>query len=107
MHAQQYNGAHYFLLGLVVEKVTGRSYADEIQHRIARPLGLRHTYAPKPGCEIGGTVVWGKTGSMGRSTSGVFATAGGRRAVGYSLLSASRHRELMRGHVTALVGAPL
>ncbi|WKD32993.1 serine hydrolase domain-containing protein [Streptomyces xanthophaeus] len=179
--AQQYNGANYFLLGMVVEKVTGRSYADEIQRRIARPLGLRHTYSPERGdrtvpgpvladggeiepwawaeggmlsnapdlerfmtgllrgrllkpaqqrqlfampalsrgaadrfsmgglmrAEIGGTVVWGKTGSMGRSTSGVFATEGGRRTVVYSLLPASSDRELMRRHVAALVGAAL
>ncbi|MFF4385995.1 serine hydrolase domain-containing protein [Streptomyces sp. NPDC001552] len=179
--AQQYNGANYFLLGMVVEKVTGRSYADEVQRRIARPLGLRHTYSPKPGdrsvpapvladggeiepwawaeggmvsnapdlerfmtsllrgrllkpaqqrqlfvmpalsegavdrfsaggllrAEIDGTVVWGKTGSMGRSTSGAFATVGGRRTVVYSLLPASKERELMRKHVAALVGAAL
>ncbi|MFG2991499.1 serine hydrolase domain-containing protein [Streptomyces sp. NPDC048257] len=179
--AQQYNGANYFLLGLVVEKATGRPYADEVQRRIARPLGLRHTYSPKPGdrsvpgpaltdsgeiepwawaeggmlsnapdlerfmtnllrgrllkpaqqrqlfvmpalsegaedrfsmggllrSEIDGTVVWGKTGSMGPSTNGVFATEGGRRTVVYSLLPASRDRELMRKHLTTLVGAAL
>ncbi|MFE6834575.1 serine hydrolase domain-containing protein [Streptomyces sp. NPDC057705] len=46
---QQYNGANYFILGLAIEKVTGRTYADEVQRRIARPLGLRHTYLPRPG----------------------------------------------------------
>ncbi|MFD7626423.1 serine hydrolase domain-containing protein [Streptomyces sp. NPDC059851] len=46
---QQYNGINYFLAGMVIEKVTGRSYADEVQRRIARPLGLRHTYLPAPG----------------------------------------------------------
>ncbi|MFG2879872.1 serine hydrolase domain-containing protein [Streptomyces sp. NPDC048337] len=45
--AQQYNGGNYFILGLAIEKVTGRSYADELQRRIARPLGLRHTYLPR------------------------------------------------------------
>ncbi|WP_258310146.1 hypothetical protein [Streptomyces sp. CG 926] len=44
---------------------------------------------------------------MGRSTSGVFATEGGRRTVVYSLLPASRDRELTRLHLTALVGAAL
>ncbi|MFD0124412.1 serine hydrolase domain-containing protein [Streptomyces virginiae] len=181
VRVQRYNGANYFLLGMVVEKVTGRSYADEIRRRIARPLGLRHTYSPKPGdrtvpgpvladggeiepwawaeggmlsnapdlerfitgllrgrllkpaqqrqlfampalsegavdrfstgglmrAEIGGTVVWGKTGSMGRSTSGVFATEGGRRTLVHSLLPAGVDRDLMRGRVVALVGAAL
>ncbi|MEU6868612.1 serine hydrolase domain-containing protein [Streptomyces sp. NPDC046876] len=46
---QQYNGFNYFLAGMVVEKVTGHRYADEVQRRIARPLGLRHTYLPAPG----------------------------------------------------------
>ncbi|GAA0301188.1 serine hydrolase domain-containing protein [Streptomyces polychromogenes] len=46
---QQYNGGNYFLLGLAIEKVTGRSYADEVQRRIARPLGLHHTYVPRAG----------------------------------------------------------
>ncbi|GLX39271.1 serine hydrolase [Streptomyces roseochromogenus] len=46
---QQYNGLNYFLLGLVVEKTTGHPYAEEVQRRIARPLGLRHTYLPRPG----------------------------------------------------------
>ncbi|MER6253113.1 hypothetical protein ABT224_17310 [Streptomyces sp. NPDC001584] len=57
--------------------------------------------------EIDGTVDWGRTGSMGRSTSGVFATEGGRRTVVHSLLPASRDGELMRGHIAALVGAAL
>ncbi|WP_328789074.1 hypothetical protein [Streptomyces sp. NBC_00273] len=57
--------------------------------------------------EIDGTVVWGNTGSMGRSASGVFGTGGGRRAVVGSLLPASKEGELMRKHVTALVGAAL
>ncbi|MET9957557.1 serine hydrolase domain-containing protein [Streptomyces sp. NPDC006326] len=46
---QQYNGFNYFLAGMVIERVTGHSYAEEVQHRIARPLGLRHTYVPQAG----------------------------------------------------------
>lgn len=33
----------YFLLGLVVEQVSGRSLADVIRDDIARPAGMRHT----------------------------------------------------------------
>ncbi|EFL17105.1 serine hydrolase domain-containing protein [Streptomyces sp. C] len=43
---QQYNGLNHFLLGMVIERTTGRTYAEEVQRRIARPLGLRHTYVP-------------------------------------------------------------
>ncbi|MEU6883448.1 serine hydrolase domain-containing protein [Streptomyces sp. NPDC046712] len=42
----QYNGINYFIAGLVVEKVTGRSYAEEVHDRVLRPLGLRHTSLP-------------------------------------------------------------
>ncbi|MFG2986017.1 serine hydrolase domain-containing protein [Streptomyces sp. NPDC048258] len=178
---QQYNGANYFLLGMVIEKATGRSYADEVQRRIARPLALRHTYSPKAGdgslpgpvladpgeidpwawaeggmisnapdlerfmaallrgrllkpaqqrqlftmpalsvgntdrfsmsgmmrSEVDGTVVWGKTGSMGLSTSGVFATERGTRTVVYSLVPATKDRTEMRVHLGRLIGAAL
>ncbi|MEV8534975.1 serine hydrolase domain-containing protein [Streptomyces sp. NPDC051211] len=46
---QVYNGVNYFLLGMAIEKVTHRSYAEEVQRRIARPLGLRQTYVPARG----------------------------------------------------------
>ncbi|MFB6841106.1 serine hydrolase domain-containing protein [Streptomyces sp. NPDC056361] len=44
--AVQYNGINTFLVGLVIEKVTGRSYGEELRDRITRPLGLRHTSLP-------------------------------------------------------------
>ncbi|MEU0809298.1 serine hydrolase domain-containing protein [Streptomyces sp. NPDC005970] len=43
---QQYNGVNTFVLGLLVEKVTGRSFNDELTRRIILPLGLRHTSLP-------------------------------------------------------------
>ena len=43
---QQYNGVNYFLAGLVVERVTGHSYARELRTRLLRPLGLDDTYLP-------------------------------------------------------------
>jgi D-alanyl-D-alanine carboxypeptidase len=43
---QQYNGQNYFLLGMLIERTTGRSYAEEVSDRILRPLGLRHTQVP-------------------------------------------------------------
>ncbi|MDT9688764.1 serine hydrolase domain-containing protein [Streptomyces sp. P9(2023)] len=42
----QYNGINYFLAGLVIEEVTGRSYGEELRDRVVRPLGLRHTSLP-------------------------------------------------------------
>ena len=43
---QQYNGTNYYVAGLLIEKVTGDSYAREVQRRILRPLGLRDTSVP-------------------------------------------------------------
>jgi D-alanyl-D-alanine carboxypeptidase len=43
---QQYNGVNYIVLAMLIQKVTGQSYAQEIQQRILRPLGLDHTYVP-------------------------------------------------------------
>lgn len=43
---QQYNGLNHLLLGMAIERTTGRTYAEEVRRRIARPLGLRHTYVP-------------------------------------------------------------
>ncbi|MCP2307378.1 serine hydrolase domain-containing protein [Kitasatospora paracochleata] len=44
--AQQYNGINYYLAGLLIEKTTGHSYADEVQRRLIRPLHLRDTAVP-------------------------------------------------------------
>ncbi|OKH98882.1 serine hydrolase [Streptomyces sp. CB02923] len=43
---QQYNGVNTFVVGLLVEKVTGRTFEDELTRRIIRPLGLRNTSLP-------------------------------------------------------------
>lgn len=41
--AQQYNGMNTFVAGLLVERTTGRTYEEELQRRVLRPLGLRQT----------------------------------------------------------------
>ncbi|WP_239166195.1 serine hydrolase domain-containing protein [Actinoplanes italicus] len=41
-----YSNTNYVLLGMVVGEATGRDYSAEIQRRIIRPLGLRHTESP-------------------------------------------------------------
>lgn len=44
--AQQYNGMNYYVAGVLVEKITGHSFADEVRSRITRPLALHDTYVP-------------------------------------------------------------
>jgi D-alanyl-D-alanine carboxypeptidase len=38
-----YSSTNYVLLGLLVERTTGRTLEEEIAARVLRPLGLRHT----------------------------------------------------------------
>ncbi|MFJ7146860.1 serine hydrolase domain-containing protein [Streptomyces sp. NPDC100445] len=44
--AQQYNGMNYYVAGLLVEKITGNTFAHEVRSRITRPLGLHDTRVP-------------------------------------------------------------
>ena len=44
-----YTNTNYIVLGMLVESVTGRSYADELQSRILDPLDLEDTYLPAAG----------------------------------------------------------
>ncbi|MFG2642030.1 serine hydrolase domain-containing protein [Streptomyces sp. NPDC048370] len=45
----KYSNTNYVLAGLIVQKVTGRPLAEEIDRRIIERIGLRHTYFPTPG----------------------------------------------------------
>ncbi|KND31128.1 beta-lactamase [Streptomyces europaeiscabiei] len=45
----KYSNTNYVLAGLIVQKITGRPLADEIDRRIIQRIGLRHTYFPAPG----------------------------------------------------------
>ncbi len=38
-----YNNSGYFLLGAIIEKVTGKSYAEVLQERIFKPLGMSNS----------------------------------------------------------------
>lgn len=45
----EYSNTNYVLLGLLVQRVTGRPIGEEITRRIIRPLELRDTYWPAAG----------------------------------------------------------
>ncbi|MBL1287046.1 serine hydrolase domain-containing protein [Streptomyces sp. NPDC057067] len=79
--SQHYLNINYTVLGLLVEKVTGDTYAHQVGERILRPLGLRSTSfpgtepgirgphnrgyqvftAPGGGTELRDVTVWGVT----------------------------------------------
>ncbi|MFI0737242.1 serine hydrolase domain-containing protein [Streptomyces sp. NPDC021100] len=42
----RYSNTNYILAGMLIEKLTGHSYADEIERRVVKPLGLRATTLP-------------------------------------------------------------
>ncbi|MDI3387099.1 serine hydrolase domain-containing protein [Streptomyces sp. B-S-A8] len=42
----RYSNTNYALAGMIVEKVTGRTYADEVEDRIIEPLDLHATSLP-------------------------------------------------------------
>ncbi|ARX84165.1 hypothetical protein SMD44_03602 [Streptomyces alboflavus] len=45
----RYSNTNYLVAGLMVEKITGRPLAEQIDQRIIKRIGLRHTYFPAPG----------------------------------------------------------
>ncbi|MFF9772814.1 serine hydrolase domain-containing protein [Streptomyces sp. NPDC013978] len=44
--AQHYLNIGYTVAGLIIERVTGDSYEDQVARHVLRPLGLRDTYFP-------------------------------------------------------------
>lgn len=79
-----YSDTDYVLLGMVISRVTGRSYTDEITRRIIRPLGLRSTYFPGGSSSITPPYLHGYTmsgsGAMQdatAATTGVFSPGSG------------------------------
>jgi D-alanyl-D-alanine carboxypeptidase len=40
-----YSNGGFYLAGMIIERVTGNSYAEEVARTVVRPLGLTHTYA--------------------------------------------------------------
>jgi D-alanyl-D-alanine carboxypeptidase len=47
--AYSYCNTEYNLLGLIIDRITGRSWRHEITRRVVRPLRLAHTSLPAPG----------------------------------------------------------
>jgi D-alanyl-D-alanine carboxypeptidase len=51
-----YSNTNYLLLGMIVEKATGSTFEDELQHRILTPLGLADTMLATGGMVPDGVV---------------------------------------------------
>ncbi|MCP4107966.1 MAG: serine hydrolase [Desulfobacteraceae bacterium] len=72
----EYNNTGYILMGMIIEKVTGNKWEDEIRDRFIEPLGLTHTDIPETG-ELGipGEFVHGYIDLYAKS-DGQFGTPG-------------------------------
>lgn len=53
----EYSNFNYNILGLIVERVSGESYAGYIQHHIFDPLEMRHSYTRKADAQKDGLAV--------------------------------------------------
>ncbi|MFB6549646.1 serine hydrolase domain-containing protein [Streptomyces sp. NPDC056405] len=50
--AWSYSNTNYILAGMIIEKVSGRPYEDEIKRRIINPLGLYATSVPRTASSV-------------------------------------------------------
>ncbi|NJM79547.1 MAG: beta-lactamase family protein [Flavobacterium sp.] len=48
----QYSNSNYYLLGGIIEKVTKKSYAENIDKRIVSKIGLKNTFYPTKGVQV-------------------------------------------------------
>ncbi|MGK5637484.1 serine hydrolase domain-containing protein [Streptomyces sp. URMC 126] len=69
-----YSNTNYVLAGMLIEKLTGHSYADEIERRVLKPLGLRATTLPGTSPGIPGPHGRGYSKLFGDASSKVYDT---------------------------------
>ena len=53
----EYCNLNYDLVGLIIEAVSGETYANYIQNHIFRPLGMNHSYTSKTAAQQNGLAV--------------------------------------------------
>lgn len=94
-----YANTNYFLLGLVIEEVTGSTLADELDRRFLAPLGLDHTRILTPAPDDGGplapawTTIFWASGAM--TASAVDLARWGDALYGGEILSDGSQAEMI------------
>ena len=85
-----YSNTGFVLLGMALEKMSGRKYADVVAERILEPLGMNRTTFLKPNDEDGVIPVdpndWGWGNELNWPTGGLYSTADDTTAFLRSLL---------------------
>ncbi|MEU7900959.1 serine hydrolase domain-containing protein [Nonomuraea sp. NPDC049152] len=104
---QRYANTNYTLAVLLIEKVAGRSYAEEMKRRILRPLGMRATVVPGDRTQLPGPYAHGyfryqeggqwKVVDVSRQNSSLLAGAG-------ALISTTQD---LQTFISALMGGKL
>lgn len=60
-----YNNSGYFILGALIEKITGKTYEKALEERIFKPLGMKHS-----GYDRHGTIIPGRAAGYQQSLEG-------------------------------------
>ncbi|MFB6710656.1 MULTISPECIES: serine hydrolase domain-containing protein [unclassified Streptomyces] len=98
-----YSNTNYVVAGLIIEQVTGNSWAQEIHDRIIEPLGLRHTFTPGTSPYVPRPTATAYTWFPGRARPTDTTTASGGGADGSVISTTHDHgvflRALMSGRL--------
>ncbi|MFI6501900.1 serine hydrolase domain-containing protein [Nonomuraea typhae] len=111
---QKYTNTTYTLAMLLIEKVTGRSYAEQMKRRILRPLGMRNTLLDRtqlPGPHAHGyyRTQDGKVTDISRQNLSLLAGAGDLISTTQDLhtfISALNDGKLLPAHLLAEMRKP-
>ncbi|MEU9748696.1 serine hydrolase domain-containing protein [Streptomyces niveus] len=76
-----YSNTNYTLAGMITEKITGRTWQQEVTKRVIRPLGLRDTLTPTTSARIPGSHLKGYS-AFGESAPAIDVTAFNPSAAG-------------------------
>ncbi|MFD7510923.1 serine hydrolase domain-containing protein [Streptomyces sp. NPDC059853] len=79
-----YSNTNYVLAGMIIEKLTGHPWEQEVHERIIEPLGLRHTLTPGSGAYVPQPTATGYMQFPGReelTDTSVLADAGADGAI--------------------------
>ncbi|TMM31714.1 MAG: beta-lactamase family protein [Actinobacteria bacterium] len=102
-----YSNTNYIILGLLIERLSGRGYAQEVSRRILGPLGLEHSYFPGTSPYIRGPHMTGYAmmadGSLGNLT--VFSPSSGW-AAGEMISTAAEVNRFFRALLTGRLLSP-
>ncbi|MBD0318867.1 MAG: beta-lactamase family protein, partial [Gemmatimonadetes bacterium] len=92
----EYNNCDYLVLGAILERVTGMTYADLLERRIARPLGLRTLRVRRSGDRPERVAGYLDTGARDTALDlGTYSASGGLYGTPRDLLAFDR--ALLRG----------